>query len=153
MPTPSWSARGTVYTADGTNGVGAYAPDGRLLWRCATGDEILSLAERADGTVLALGRTGLSAIRPAGRRVWRRPLGRPLRTPSARPPTIVSDAADHDYLGSDDGVIRAIAPNGALLWRLPTRGPTRLGGTPSISLGPEGTLVVAGTDRRPRICQ
>ncbi len=146
-------ARGTVYTADGTNGVGAYASNGQLLWRRATGDEIMSLAERADGTVLALGRTGLSAISPAGRRAWRRPLGRLLRTPSARPPTLAVDAAGRVYLGSDDGVVRAIAPDGTLLWTLLAGGPTSAGDTPSISLGPAGTLVVAGTDGRLRVYQ
>ncbi len=146
-------ARGTVYTAEGTNGVGAYAPDGRLLWRRATGDEVLSLAERADGTVLALGRTGLGAVSPAGRQLWRRPMGRLSRTPYPQPPTIAVDAAGRAYVGSDDGAIRAIAPDGALLWTLPAGGPTTLDGTPSISLGPAGTLVVAGTDGRLRVYQ
>ncbi len=146
-------ARGTVYTADGTNGVGAYAPNGRLLWRCATGDEVLSLAARADGTVLALGRTGLSAVSPAGRLLWRRPSGRLSRMPNPRPPTIAVDAAGRVYLGSDDGMVRAIAPNGSLLWTLPAGGPTSAGDTPSISLGPGGTLVVARTDGRLSVYQ
>ncbi len=146
-------ARGAVYTAEGTNGVDAYAPDGRLLWRRATGDEVLSLAERADGTVLALGRTGLGAVSPAGRRLWRRPAGRLSRTPYPQPPTIAVDAAGRAYVGSDDGMVRAIAPDGALLWTLPAGGPTSLGATPSISLGPRGTLVVVGTDGRLRVYQ
>ncbi len=146
-------ARGTVYTADGTNGVGAYTPDGRLLWRRATGDEVLGLAERADGTVLALGWTSLGAVSPDGRRLWRRPLGHQLRTPSARPPTIAVDAAGRAYLASNDGTVRAIAPNGSLLWTLPAGGPTTLGETPSMALGPAGTLVVAGTDGRLRVYQ
>jgi len=146
-------ARGTVYTAEGTNGVGAYAPDGQLLWRRATGDEVLSLAERADGTVLALGRTGLSAVSPAGRRLWRRPADRLSRTPYPLPPTIAVDAAGRAYLGSDDGAVRAIAPDGALLWTLPAGGPTTAGEVPSIALGPVGTLMVAGTDGRLRVYQ
>ncbi len=147
------SARGTVYTADGTNGVGAYAADGRLLWRRATGDQVISLAERADGTVLALGRAGLSAVSAAGRRLWRRPAGRLSRTPYPLPPTIAVDAAGRAYVGSDDGMVRAIARDGALLWTLPAGGPTSLGETPSIALGPRGTLVVAGTDGRLRVYQ
>jgi len=146
-------ARRTIYSADGTNGVGAYAPSGRLLWHCTTGDEVIRLAERADGTVLALGRTGLSAVSPAGRRLWRRPVGYQLRTPSAQPPTIAVDAAGRAYLGSDDGAVRVIAPDGALLWTLPAGGPTSLGHTPSISLGPAGTLVVARTDGRLSVYQ
>jgi outer membrane protein assembly factor BamB len=135
---------GTIYTADGTNGVGAYSPIGRLLWRCPTGDEVVSLAERADGTVVALGQTGLSAVSAAGHRLWRRPLGHPLRLPSAQPPTIAVDAAGRAYVGSSDGTVRAIAPNGSLLWTLQVGGPTRLGDTPSIALGPDGLLRVTG---------
>lgn len=146
-------ARRTIYSADGTNGVGAYAPSGRLLWHCTTGDEVIRLAERADGTVLALGRTGLSAVSPAGRRLWRRPVGYQLRTPSAQPPTIAVDAAGRAYLGSNDGMVRAIAPDGSLLWTLSAGGPTSLGYTPSISLGPAGTLVVARTDGRLSVYQ
>ncbi len=145
--------QGTVYTADGTNGVGAYAPSGRLLWHCTTGDDVMSLAERADGTVLALGRTELSAVSPAGHRLWRRPVGRQVRTPSAQPPTIAIDAAGRAYLGSNDGMVRVIAPDGSLLWTLSAGGPTSLGNTPSISLGPAGTLVVTRTDGRLSVYQ
>ncbi len=132
---------------------GAYAPSGRLLWHCTTGDDVISLAARADGTVVALGRTGISAVSPAGHRLWRRPLGRQLRTPSAQPPTIAVDAMGRAYLGSSDGIVRVIAPNGSLLWTLPAGGPTSLGNTPSIALGPQGTLVVTGTDGRLRVYQ
>ena len=145
--------QGTIYTADGTNGVGAYAPSGRLLWHCTTGDDVMSLAERADGTVLALGRTELSAVSPAGHRLWRRPVGRQVRTPSAQPPTIAIDAAGRAYLGSNDGMVRVIAPDGSLLWTLSAGGPTSLGNTPSISLGPAGTLVVTRTDGRLSVYQ
>jgi len=146
-------AGGTIYTADGTNGVGASAPSGRLLWHRATGDDVMRLAERADGTVLALGRTGLSAVSPAGRHLWRRPSGPLVRAPYVHPPTIAIDAAGRAYLGSNDGMVRAIAPNGSLLWTLPGGGPTTLGDTPSISLGPAGTLVVARTDGRLSVYQ
>jgi len=146
-------ARGTIYSADGANGVGAYAPSGRLLWHCTTGNEVMSLAQRADGTVLALGRTGLSAVSSAGHRLWRRPVGARVGTPSAQPPTIAVDAAGRAYLGSDDGTVRVIAPDGSLLWTLPAGGPTSLGHTPSIGLGPAGTLVVARTDGRLSVYQ
>ncbi len=146
-------ARGTIYSADGANGVGAYAPSGRLLWHCTTGNEVMSLAQRADGTVLALGRTGLSAVSSAGHRLWRRPVGARVGTPSAQPPTIAVDAAGRAYLGSDDGTVRVIAPDGSLLWTLPAGGPTSQGNTPSIGLGPAGTLVVARTDGRLSVYQ
>jgi outer membrane protein assembly factor BamB len=144
---------GTIYTADGTNGVGAYSLTGRLLWRCTTGDEVVSLAERADGTVMALGQTGLSAVSTAGHRRWRRPLGHAVRMPSAQLPSIAVDAAGRAYVGSSDGTVRAIAPNGSLLWTLHAGGPTSQGDTPSIALGPGGTLVITGTDGRLRVYQ
>ncbi len=144
---------GTIYSADGTSGVGAYAPDGRRLWGRATGDEVVRLAERADGSVLALGSMGISAIDRTGHRLWRRPFGYIVRTPVARPPSIAVDAAGHAYIGRSDGKVYAIGADGSLLWTLPAGGPSVLGDTPAISLGPGGTLVIVRTDGRLSVYQ
>ena len=62
------------------------------------------------------------------------------------PPSLVVDADGRAFVGTGDGMVRALAPNGTLLWTLRAGGPTRLGAIPSLALGPADTLVVVGTD-------
>jgi hypothetical protein len=47
-------------------------------------------------------------------------------------------------------MVRAIAPDGMVLWTLHAGAPT-LGVTPSVALGPDGTLAIAGTDGQLRV--
>ena len=147
---------GTVYVSAGM-GLGqtdageitAYSVSGFLRWRLRTAG-VAALAERADGTVLAADGSGVSALSSRARRLWHRALGRPPTTPySSR--SIAVDALGRAYVGSADGLVRAIAPDGAVLWTLRAGGPTNLGATPSVALGPQGTLVVAGTDGHLRV--
>ena len=141
----------TVYASDGT-GFGqadageiiAYSASGRLLWRLRTAG-VAALAERADGTVVAADGNGVSAISPRGRRLWRHALGHAPATVNVLP-TLVVDARGRVYVGTGDGMVRALAPNGILLWTLRAGGPTRLGASPSLALGPDGALLVVGTD-------
>jgi outer membrane protein assembly factor BamB len=142
---------GTAYVSDGTGfgqadagEVTAYSASGRLLWRLPTAG-VAALAERADGTVLAADASGVSAVSPRGTRLWQRALGHAPATVYA-PPSLVVAARGRAYVGTGDGLVHALAPNGALLWTLRAGGPTRAGASPSLALGPDGTLVAAGTD-------
>jgi hypothetical protein len=45
-------------------------------------------------------------------------------------------------------MVRAVAPDGTLLWTLQAGGRTRQGDIPSLALGPGGALLVSGTDGR-----
>jgi outer membrane protein assembly factor BamB len=142
---------GTVYASDGL-GLGqtdageitAYSVSGRLRWRLRTAG-VAALAERADGTVLAADASGVSALSSGGRRLWQRALGRPPTTPYSSP-SIAVDVLGRAYVGTGDGMVRALAPSGTLLWTLRAGGPTRFGAIPSLALGPDGALLVAGTD-------
>jgi outer membrane protein assembly factor BamB len=142
-------SHGTIYASDGT-AVVAFTPSGRLLWRRDSGAAVDVLAERVDGAVLAVNAAGLSAIAPQGTRLWHRALGRLPATTSSSP-SIAVDALGRAYVGSADGLVRAITPDGAVLWTLHVGGPTNLGDTPSVALGPRGTLVVVGTDGHLRV--
>lgn len=141
-------ASGTIYASDGA-GIGAgraseivaYTPAGRRRWRARTSDGAATLAERADGVVLVATATSLTALRPNGTRVWRRALGRNAGTGAAQLqlPSLVVDAADRVYVGSSDGVVRALGPDGVALWTLGHPNPL---GAPSVALGPDGQLAV-----------
>jgi outer membrane protein assembly factor BamB len=134
----------TIYASDGT-GFGqadageiiAYSASGRLLWRLRTAG-VAALAERADGT-------GVSAISLRGRSLWRHALGHAPATVNALP-SLVVDARGRVYVGTGDGLVRTLAPNGTLLWTLRAGGPTRIGASPALALGPDGALLIVGTD-------
>lgn len=143
--------RGTVYVADGA-AVVAYAPDGHRQWRQDLGSQVATLAERADGVVLAVGAGMVMAITPTGRPVWRRALGRIPPSPLSAP-SIAVDASGHAYIGTADGMVREIAPDGSVTWVQRVGGPTPSGEAPSVALGPDGTLVVAGMDGQLRVYQ
>jgi len=142
-------ASGTIYASDGAgigtgqaNEVVAYTPSGRRLWRARTSDGAATLAERPDGVVLVATATSLMALRPNGMQVWRRALGRRAGTGAVQLhlPSLAVDAAGRVYVGSSDGVVRALGPDGVQLWTLGHPNPL---GTPSVALGPQGQLAVA----------
>ncbi len=152
--------RGILYVSDSTGigpghpgEVGAYAPSSRRRWRLHTTDGEAVLAERADGTVLVATATSLSAVSPQGKRMWRRTLGRLTPAEAAAPtlPSLAVDVAGRVYVGSNDGMVRAIGSDGALLWTVSVGGPGPSSGSPSLALGPDGRLVVAGTDGHLRV--
>lgn len=142
-------ANGTIYAGDGT-AVVAYAPSGRRLWQHETGATVAALAERADGVVLVVNTAELLALSHQGTALWQRALSRPAATPMVAA-SIAVDAAGRAYVGSADGLVRAIAPDGTLLWTLRAGKPTPVGDSPLIALGPQGMLVVAGTDGQLRV--
>ncbi len=149
--------QGIIYISDGSAGgsqdtgeVAAYTSAGHPLWRRVTSGGFAVPAERGDGVILVADRTGLTALRPAGRRLWHRALGRvPARAESG--PSLAVDAAGRAYVGGLDGKVRAIAPNGKILWTVGAGGRSRQGFSPSIALGPRGILAVVGTDQVLRV--
>jgi outer membrane protein assembly factor BamB len=140
---------GAIYASDGP-AVAAYAPSGQLLWRRRPGAVVAALAERADGDLLVVSSAALSALSPRGTRLWRRPLGRPSSTTPAAA-SIAVDRAGRAYVGSSDGKVRAISPSGALLWTMGAGDSSNPYDSPSVSLGPGGTLVVSGIDGQLRM--
>lgn len=139
---------GQIYVGDGT-AVSASTVSGHHLWRRDVGAVVGALAERADGVVLVVSAVGLTAVSPQGTLLWRRALGRPATT-SSFSASIAVDRTGRAYVGSADGMVRAIARNGTVLWTIRAGGPTSLGVTPSVALGPQGVLVISGTDGRLR---
>lgn len=140
---------GTLYAAGG-NRLAVYSPAGHLLWQRELSHEIRTIGERADGVVLAVGATDISAIDPAGRLLWRRAVGH-VSTSVPFAPTLAIDARGRAYVGTADGIVRALAPDGSMLWTLSAGGPTSLGQAPSVALGSHGILAVTGTDSRLRV--
>lgn len=143
---------GAVYVSDGaglgrsdSGDVAAYTPRGRLLWHRQIRGGTAALAERSDGIILVATGAGLTALSPHGTRLWERALGAPPTTVKM-PPSLAVDAAGRAYVGSGDGLIRAIAPTGTLLWTLRAGSPAQRGDVPSLALGPAGVLAVTATD-------
>lgn len=149
---------GTVYASDGAGTgptdlgeVTAFTPAGRLVWHLQTAG-VSTLAERGDGVVLVGDRAGLSAFSPRGRRLWRRSLGQPPATANVTAaPSLAVDVAGRAYVGSGDGMVRAIAPDGSLLWTLRAGRRSSLGTVPALALGPGGRLAIMGTDGALRV--
>ncbi len=141
--------QGLIYAGDGA-ALAACTPDGHVLWRRGLTGEVAAVAERADGVVLAVDATGITAIDPTGRPLWRRALSHATAS-SASPPSIAVDGQGRAYVGTADGIVRAVEHNGAVLWALRAGAPTTFGETPSIALGPAGTLAIAGIDGQLRV--
>jgi hypothetical protein len=144
-------AHGIIYASDGSNvgsdtssdgSISAYAASGRLLWRLHTADGMSTLAQASDGTVLAAGQLGLSAITPDGSVRWHIPLGRSEKDAL---PSIVVDSTGTIYVGSGDGVVQIIGRDGELESRI-NISPPSTANSPALALGPDGKLVVTGTD-------
>lgn len=138
---------GTLYAAGG-NRLAAYSPAGHLLWQRELSHQVGTIGERADGVVLAAGAMNISAVDPSGKVLWHRAMG---HAPAPAVPTLAIDAHGRAYVGTADGRVRALAPDGSVLWTLSAGGPSSIGRAPSIALGPDGILAVTGTDSRLRV--
>jgi outer membrane protein assembly factor BamB len=132
---------GIVYLGYGTKLV-AYSPSGRLLWSLRRREAPLALAERADGVVLMAGRTRLSAVSATGKQLWTTRIGK-TADPYYRP-FLVVDASGKAYVGSGDGRVRVVTAGGHVVASL-RAGPAHRG-IPTALLGPDGKLIVSGTD-------
>jgi hypothetical protein len=139
---------GRLYLGVGTKFV-AIAPSGQRIWTIDKSDQVLALAERADGAILAAGNQTLDAFDPDGQRLWSVPIG---TTDTLTPPAsmLVVDAAGTAYVGSGDGVVRVVSSTGVLLAMFGVAG-RHTGYAPTLLLDPSGRLVVDGTDGTLRV--
>jgi outer membrane protein assembly factor BamB len=152
------AGNGHVYVSDGRGwgsgdqgDVAAYTPAGKLLWHRATSG-VAALAERADGSILVAERGGLTAVGNRGARLWRAPLGR-ISDKDQAGYSLAVDAAGHAFIGGADGKVRAFTAGGKPIWTLSAGGPGLYGRGSTVALGPNGVLVVVGTDNLLRYYQ
>jgi len=146
---PVVAADGDIVTGYGRQIV-AYTSSGQVRWMVRKSDGALALALRADGTLLVAGRDRLDALRTNGTRLWSTAIGySPAQYPAAWP-SLATDAAGKAYVGSGDGRVRVVSATGQLLARVYAGG-YRHGSTPSLLLGPDGRLIVTGTDSALRV--
>lgn len=135
---------GTVYVGNGTHLV-AVGADGQIRWSAEKPDEVLALAERADGSILSAGTDSLDAFSPDGTRLWSVPIGTSSdQLPAYRPSLIVDDAGTA-YVGSGDGIVRVVSADGKLVGQTLGSG-QHFDFAPQILLGPDGRLIVNGAD-------
>jgi outer membrane protein assembly factor BamB len=155
VPYPSSDTAGPLIGLDGRLylGVGTslvtLSASGQHLWTIDKPDGVLALAERADGVILSAGKQSLDAFNPDGHRLWSATIG---TTDELTPPNsmLVVDAADTAYVGTGDGIVRIISPAGTLLSQLDVGG-NHNGYPPYLLLGPNGHLIVDGTDGTLRV--
>jgi len=146
---PVVAADGDIFTGYGRQIV-AYTSSGQLRWRVRKTDGALALALRADGSLLVAGQDRLDALGTNGTRLWSTAIGHsPARYP-ADWPSLVTDAAGKAYVGSGDGRVRVVSAAGQVLARVYVGG-YRDGFPPSVLLGPNGRLIVTGTDSTLRV--
>lgn len=135
---------GVIYAGGQT--LASYASSGRLRWKLRWPDDVLGLAQRADGVMLVAGRTRLAAVSPAGKRLWSVRIGRAVGADENLP--LVVDAAGTVYVGTLDGHVRIVSRSGKVISTLRVGpGSTQaMPRVPIVMLGPGGRLIVTGTD-------
>jgi len=128
----------------------AFAPFGRRLWSRQEPGGILALAERPGGGFMVAGTTGLTALSASGKRIWTTPL---FTRAGARATgvTLAVDARGTAFAGRDDGRVRVVSSRGALLETLFAGGGQSQARAPKVMLGPNGLVVVDGTDGVTRV--
>ena len=107
-----------------------------------------------DGAMVGSGQAGSQSLvvdlSPNGQLLWSTAIGySPAQYPAAWP-SLATDAAGKAYVGSGDGRVRVVSATGQLLARVYAGG-YRHGSTPSLLLGPDGRLIVTGTDSALRV--
>jgi len=148
-PRPVVAPDGSIFTGYGRRIV-AYTSSGQLRWRVTKRDGALALALRADGILLVAGHDRIDAIRTNGTRLWSTAIGYSPAQYPADWPSLATDAAGKAYIGSGDGRVRVVSATGQVLTRVYAGG-YRGGFTPSLLLGPDGRLMVTGTDSTLRV--
>jgi PQQ-like domain len=140
---------GALYLGRGAS-LMALSPSGQYLWTADKPDEVLALAERADGVVLAAGRSQLDAFDANGHHLWSVPIGPSTDAYRNQWPSLVVDAAGSAFVGSGDGMVRVVSSAGQLLTSLAAGG-RHYGSAPPVLIAPNGRLVVDGTDGTLRV--
>jgi outer membrane protein assembly factor BamB len=142
---PALGADGTIYSTPGDDNLYALGQDGTLTWTyMAAGPMIATPAIGADGTIYVTSegnvRTGyLYAVNPAGTLKWSYSTGFGCESS----PVIGSDGTIYFYC--DDGILRAINPDGSEKWEL-AEGPNGTNEPSSPAIGTDGTIYFGSAD-------
>jgi PQQ-like domain len=145
------AGNGDIYVSDGSGwgsndagDVAVYTPAGKLLWHRAT-IGVATLAERGDGSILIADRHGLTAVDRRGAPLWHASLGH-IADKDQAGFSLAVDTNGHVFVGSVDGTVRAFSARGKPIWTLSAGKPGLYGRGSTVALGPNGVLVVVGTD-------
>lgn len=154
-PTPLSSTAGPMLGGGGRLYLGAdasllsFSSSGRQLWQVKKPDQVLALAEGADGAILALGQETLDAFSQSGTHLWSVALDYHSSGFPSNRPSLIADGAGTAYAGTGDGAIHVISAAGKVLARI-TVG-TRYHLPPALFLAPDGHLIVDGSDGTMRV--
>jgi outer membrane protein assembly factor BamB len=135
---------GTLYLGRGAS-LMALSPSGQYLWTADKSDEVLALAERADGVILAAGRSQLDAFDKSGHHLWSVPIGSSIDAYRNQWPSLVVDVAGTAFVGSGDGLVRVVWSGGRLQTSLDGGG-RHHASAPPVRIAPNGRLIVDSTD-------
>ena len=137
---PAIGPDGTIYIGSGDQRLYAIAPDGTKKWDYPTnGDIQASPVIAADGTIYVVADTSVYALRPGDtddRLRWRAEITPPAG--SASTPAVRADGTI--IFGADDGIVRALNPDGSLKWRRNTETNDLIESSPIIS--PDGSIYI-----------
>jgi outer membrane protein assembly factor BamB len=138
VPGVTADAQGRIYATGDNGALSAYTPGGDFLWTVLTdGTATTALLLSSDERALYTGtnKEHLDAYATDdGHKLWGAPLGGIAGTPA-----LASDGTL--YIGSTDGALHAIAPDGTPRWRYPTEGFVQF----APALG--GNTIYGATDR------
>jgi outer membrane protein assembly factor BamB len=140
---------GTVYV--GTNdSLLAFTATGQPARQVHVDEPIRAVAERPDGSIVAAGDHRLSLIDQQGDMQWKQLVTRAPASQILGGPTLAVDGAGRVYLGSYDGMVRVISPDGKSTNTL-FAGGYHYGEAPSVLLDPKGRLIISGSDEILRV--
>jgi outer membrane protein assembly factor BamB len=140
---------GTVYVGI-NDSLLAFTATGQPASQVRVDEPILAVAERPDGSIVAAGDHRLSSIDRQGSIQWAQLVTQAPAGQILGGPTLAVDGAGKVYLGSYDGMVRVISPDGKSISTL-FAGGYQYGEAPSVLLDPKGRLIVSGSDEVLRI--
>lgn len=141
-------AEDTVYSVDNTDLV-ATDRNGHRLWQTTIPDGIQALAQRTDGSLLVAGHHVVVAVTSGGGLLWTARLHPDVPTAIGRP-SLITDQLGTVDVGTADGSVHILAPDGREVSTV-NAGGYHFGFAPSMVLGPDGRLIVNGTDNVLRV--
>lgn len=113
---PALAPDGTIYGLGSS--LEAVSPGGKMLWRHGLNTSMYGVAGPlvGQGGVIYLGQGNeVDAFSPSGELLWRIPIGPWRGTSADERPSLIVDGDDTAYVGSGDGVVRAISAAGQWL--------------------------------------
>jgi outer membrane protein assembly factor BamB len=132
---PAIASDGTIYVTSFPNGLYALNGDGTLRWRNESAWSTNAPAIASDGTVYTTNGGGVHAVDPAGTQRWIFTAQTGSSSPSV-------DSDGNIYVGTSDGIVYALRPDGSELWHHAIGAPIQT--TPAI--GADGTVFVGADD-------